>query len=398
MNFYSIWPYLALLACILLIVRWDRPFQALDDAVPDRERRFAAIDGLRGFLAFGVFGHHAVLIPSYLETGDWRTPPSAFYTMIGEVGVALFFAITGFLFWGKLLHERGKPDWARLYTGRLFRIGPIYLVVAAIVLIVAFVQTRFELQEPAPEVALDTARWLALGALGQPDVNSYDDTGRLVAGVTWTLMYEWMFYFSLPLLALFARGERHLWYAVGGVIACCALHAALGRPQAIYAGLFFCGMVSASLAHRGWRIHTGSKLASALMFACLMLLFTQFSTVVGVPQLIVLGVLFGAVCIGGHSTALETKPVRRLGEISYSVYLVHGLVLTGVFSNDAVRSYAMAGVGNYWLTIALCGLLVIAVAALGYLLIERPGIRLGKIVARRFARPSRAPAMAGGVS
>lgn len=380
-SFYSIWPYLALLAAVLLIFRLDRPFRVIDGAAAGSGERFAAIDGLRGLLAFGVFGHHAVLIPQYLETGKWLAPPSVFYTMIGEVGVSLFFAITGFLFWGKLLHERDGPDWKRLYTGRIFRIGPVYLAVATVVLLVVFVQTRFTLQEPASEVALDTARWLALGALGQPDVNGYDDTGRLLAGVTWTLMYEWLFYLSLPLLALFARGGRHLWYALGGFIACCVLHAALGRPQAIYAGLFFCGMVSASVAHRGWRIRPGSRLAPALMLACLALLFTQFSTVVGVPQLIVLGVLFGAVCIGGRSTALETKAARRLGEISYSVYLVHGLVLTGVFSIGAVRSYAMASTGGYWLTIALCGLLVVGAAALSYLLIERPGIRLGKKVA-----------------
>ena len=41
----------------------------------------------------------------------------------------------------------------------------------------------------------------------------------------------------------------------------------------------------------------------------------------------------------------------------------------------------MASTGGYWLTIALCGLLVVGAAALSYLLIERPGIRLGKKVA-----------------
>ena len=143
MSFYSIWPYLALLACILVILRRDRLFRALDGAAGDSTSRFAAIDGLRGLLAFGVFGHHAVLIPHYLETGIWVAPPSDFYTMIGEVGVSLFFAVTGFLFWGKLLQERGRPDWRQLYIGRLFRIGPVYLAVVAVMLAVGLVRTGF---------------------------------------------------------------------------------------------------------------------------------------------------------------------------------------------------------------------------------------------------------------
>jgi peptidoglycan/LPS O-acetylase OafA/YrhL len=388
---YSVWPYLALLAVILLIIRRDRPFRAIDGATLDSGRRFAAIDGLRGLLAFGVFGHHAVLIPRYLEGEAWVTPPSVFYAMIGEVGVGLFFVVTGFLFWGKLLHERGRPHWRQLYIGRLFRIGPVYFAVVAVMLLVVMVRTDFQLREPVADVVLDTGRWLALGALGQPDVNAYPDTGRLLAGVTWTLAFEWLFYCSLPLLAPFARGGRHLWFALAGLFACCVLHAILARPHPIYIGLFFCGMISASLVHLRWRLRAGGWLAPVLMLGCLALLFTNFSTIVGIPQLILMGAFFAALCTGGASPVLEARPVRRLGDISYSVYLVHGLVLTGIFSIGAVRSNAMASLGSYWLTIALCGLLVIGVSVLSYVLIERPGIRLGKKVAGWLA-PARAAA------
>src|SRR5689334_9107223 len=96
MSFFSIWPCFALLAALLLIIRLDRPFGAIDAAGTGPDQRFFAIDGLRGLLAFGVFGHHATVMPGYFETGIWQAPPSVFYRMIGEVGVALFFAITGF--------------------------------------------------------------------------------------------------------------------------------------------------------------------------------------------------------------------------------------------------------------------------------------------------------------
>jgi len=76
-NPYSVWPYLVLLAVILLIFRLDRPFQAIDGAAAGSGERFAAIDGLRGLLAFGVFGHHAVRITV------WRSPE-----MSGEFRIA----------------------------------------------------------------------------------------------------------------------------------------------------------------------------------------------------------------------------------------------------------------------------------------------------------------------
>jgi peptidoglycan/LPS O-acetylase OafA/YrhL len=77
------------------------------------------------------------------------------------------------------------------------------------------------------------------------------------------------------------------------------------------------------------------------------------------------------------------KPVRRLGEISYSVYLLHGLVLSGVFAIDPVRDFGMQSNGHYWLVVAVCGVLVIFVASLSYLLVERPGIDLGRKVAMK---------------
>jgi peptidoglycan/LPS O-acetylase OafA/YrhL len=303
---------------------------------------------------------------------------------LGEVGVALFFAVTGFLFWGKLLSERGTPDWGRLYIGRFFRIGPVYLAAVLVLLLVVANRTYFELREPLADVVSDTVRWLGLGVLGQPDVNGYRDTSRLIAGVTWTLRYEWLFYFSLPLLAFFARSARHIVFAVLGLVTCCVLYALSRHPAAIYVALFFCGMIPASLTFYGWRIPDRSKLALAVALCCLLLLFTQFSSTLGIVQVLLLGLLFCVLSIGStFGRILRAKPVRRLGEISYSVYLLHGLILTGVFSIDGVRSYALASTVSYWLTIALCGLLLLLVATLSFILIERPGIRLGKAVAGR---------------
>ena len=70
--------------------------------------RNASIDGMRGLLALFVFLHHACIWYFSLSTGQWKIPPSYFYTHLGQSSVALFFMITAFLFSNKLLDASCK--------------------------------------------------------------------------------------------------------------------------------------------------------------------------------------------------------------------------------------------------------------------------------------------------
>ena len=125
MTLYAVWPYFVLVFVVSIACGGLPPFKLVDDARADGGMRTETLDGLRGFLALSVFVHHLVITHRYLQSGTWDYPPSAFYTLLGQVGFGVFFMITGFLFWGKLLDARGRPDWWTLYLGRVFRIGPI---------------------------------------------------------------------------------------------------------------------------------------------------------------------------------------------------------------------------------------------------------------------------------
>jgi hypothetical protein len=138
-------------------------------------------------------------------------------------------------------------------------------------------------------------------------------------------------------------------------------------------------MMTASLMHAGFRIPFSGKLGLAVGVLCLGLLSTEFYTAKGIAQVLLIGTVFCVLSSGNTVLGiLKMKCVRRLGEISYSVYLLHGLVLSGVFAIDPVRDFGMQNNGHYWLVVALCGVLVIFVASLSYLLVERPGIDLGR--------------------
>lgn len=212
MTAYSIWPYFAAMAVLLLLVA--TPLFRAADALPNPDRpRISTLDGLRGFSALGVFFHHSAFYHDYLSNGLWRPPPSRFYMLLGESGVAMFFMITGFLFWSRIIREKNDAKWISLYVGRLFRIAPLYLFAVGSGLIIVFAKKGFALHVPPVAFAKELVCWLSLGFLNLTGINGYSDAPLVLAGVTWTLQYEWFFYLSLPILAFVASRRSCIYHS-----------------------------------------------------------------------------------------------------------------------------------------------------------------------------------------
>lgn len=381
----TIWPYLALLAVSvgLAALPWFR----FVDSRPTTTARYAPLDGLRGFLAFSVFVFHLVVTHGYIETGEWEPPRARFYSLLGPVGVSLFFMITGFLFWGKLLRTQGRPRWHELYLGRVFRIGPMYLFVVLVMLYIVFARTGYQLQEPISEMTSSMLQWLALGILNtEPDVNGYPAT-HVLAGVTWTISYEWGFYASLLAMSYFARAKTHIFFVLTLLGICLAGKILLGNFILGMAAVFACGMTVASLLHENWLPRMPSLLASTLALVALAIVFLTLENGYGADTLVLLSIFFYLVGSGASLFGLLTNvAAQRLGNISYSLYLMQGLVLTLVFSISPIRNFALQTALNYWIIGGLCAALLVVAAALGYAFIERPGIALGKrLIKRRLA-------------
>lgn len=98
--FFVIFPLLTCLLTVWLIKR-----SSFDVST---QGRFASIDGLRGYLAFFVFLFHACTNYSYITIGKWDTPTTNLYSFLGHGSVQIFFMITSFLFYSKLLQT--KPN------------------------------------------------------------------------------------------------------------------------------------------------------------------------------------------------------------------------------------------------------------------------------------------------
>jgi peptidoglycan/LPS O-acetylase OafA/YrhL len=391
MAIASPWTYFALLLLVLAIASLP-PFRCLD-AAPRAGARFVALDGLRGFAAISVFAFHVVVTHGFIATGRWEPPTLGLYALLGPASVSLFFMITGFLFWTKLLSGARGVGWRALYVGRLFRIAPMYLFAVLAMLAIVFAKTGFELREPLRDVVGASAQWLALGIVNlQPDVNGYPAT-HVLAGVTWTISYEWAFYASLLATAVVARSRAHVPLVAAALVVCLAGKSLLDSSVLGFAALFLSGMTVASLLHAKKTPALSSQLGSGLALACVAAIvaassFSASLSGYGTFVTLLLAVFFYCICSGATLFGLlTTRAAQRLGSISYSVYLLQGIVLTLVLAVPPLREFAMRGAGNYWLVGMLCACVLIAASGITFVFVERPCIAIGK----RFARRSHAP-------
>ncbi len=387
-GYYPLWPPVLGFAALLLLAN-TRLFASADAPPSLRPARLQTIDGLRGFLALSVVFFHGAVYHRYLRDGVWEGPSSAFYRLLGTGGVAVFFMITSYLFWCRLIDEHGRPDWVQLYVGRVFRIAPLYLTMILLMVVLVMIQARWHFNVPVRAFLRGLAPWLALGLLDPTDINAHPATLILNAGVAWSLRYEWLFYLSLPLLAWVAgRGPAR----TGVVLAAVAagfVWTARGRPYVLAAGdpafttLFLIGMACATADRSGWTAKLSDRTASVIFAALALVLFSTCQIAYAPLAMALLGSCFYLVVSGCSLFGLLThRASKRLGDISYGIYLLQGLVLASLFQFQRVRAFALASPQRHWAIILTGAVLLVGLAALAHAWIERPGILLGKQVLR----------------
>lgn len=343
--------------------------------------RFTSIDGLRGYLAFFVFLHHGSVWYFYLQHGQWQAPPSSLYNHFGQSAVALFFMITGFLFWSKLL--AGKPtgiDWRQLYLSRLLRLTPLYGVVLCALLMLVLYRSGFVWQQPWQSQILPLLSWLLFTAGGAPDLNGVANTSQMLAGVTWSLAYEWLFYLLLPLVGWRMNIAVPRWaLAVGGAA---GLWWFVWRPDRL-SMLFFLGGIAAAYLVRGERFCAWARGAQASLLIVLLLvatvwLFPGLHDLPGkwlkyVPWLF-LSAAFAMIAGGNNLFGLLRLPVSRMsGEISYSIYLLHGMLLYVTFELVLGRAWVSSlSPLQFWGVVLTLVPLLVLLCYLTFRLVEMP--------------------------
>ncbi|RKP50843.1 acyltransferase family protein [Trinickia fusca] len=362
-----------------------RCWRFVDDAAAEGGSRVGSLDGIRGYLALSVMLHHAVIARHWMQTGVWLPPANPFYPLLGSVAVSLFFMITGYLFWGKLVAKGGRLNWTALYIGRLFRIAPVYGLAIVCMLFVVTVRSGWALHEPAMAVLREVLHWFGLGLLPGLDVNQVPQTALILAGVVWTLSYEWKFYFALLPLSVVAQGRWHL--VVAALLLCASIVGTIIASHGIwhFTVLFAVGMMTASLREAGLRFRVAEWLLSALALIALAGPWIVHTGPYSIGQSLPLAVFFFLVCNGAAMFGLfNARPAVRLGHVSYSIYLLHGFVFSVGFDNALMRNMLVSGnVLYFWLITGGGALVLCIVASIVYATIERPCIEYGRSVGSR---------------
>lgn len=350
------------------------------------------MEGLRGIAVFLVFlVHYASLVEPWLPVGG----PMAFLLDgvhdIGNVGVDLFFVLSGFLIYGGLVESR-KP-FAVYLRRRVRRIYPTFLGVFALYLVLAYATGRHErLPAAPPELAL----FLAQNLLLLPGVFPIEP----LITVAWSLSYEFFFYLLVPLLVALAglRARSRDW-RIGFLLLITALalvgFALWGGP--VRMAVFGAGM----LLHELMRSGRGDGVAAlpgllAGLFAVAVPLLAMPGPGLQALRTALIALGFLVLCLGAIGRAggplgqaLSWTPLRWLGNISYSYYLLHGLALQVFFmlvQRLQLPAGEWAGLGLLlpaWLaTVPPCLLL--------FLVIERP-LSLAAEKAKTSLRPQVEP-------
>lgn len=359
---------LVALTCVALLSRWF--------GAPSAAGRFATIDGLRGYLAFAVFLHHACAWYFYLRTGRWDLPPSPVYVHLGKSSVVLFFMITGFLFSLKLIDGRQRGvDWLKLYVSRVMRLTPLYLVAVAALFVVVALLSEGQLRVPALSLVKQSLYWLAFTIPGTVDLNATPDTCLVLACVTWSLRVEWLFYLFLPVLAL-CLGLAPPAFSLLLAAVAVALAWQVGLPLA--ALVPFASGILAAVLTKVPRVCALARHWGASVVATLSLLATiaYFPSPHAAAPLALLTLVFALIACGTDLFGALRRGVSRLfGELAYSLYLLHGLALFIAFRFVLDREWA-AEVSSvtHWLLIAALTPILIGTCFATFRWIERPGM------------------------
>lgn len=363
---------------------------------------FPVLDTMRAVGALAVLTTHvAFWAGDYQRHGAW----GSFLARL-DVGVAIFFVLSGFLLsrpW--LARARAglpAPGVGRYFWKRFLRIVPAYLVVAA--LCVALITSN---------EGLGPAGWAS--ALTMTDIY-VSDTLPYGLTQTWSLATEVAFYLALPLIMLVAVGRSRLRparvWAVLGVLAVGNVVWLLWASAEVPIGsghvnewlpaflIWFAAGIGLALLqvtpeHPGrlsravrelaaspgvcWTIALGLLLVAGTSVAGPKLLIpataeealTKNLLYVAVGTLVVLPGIFAAP--GSRYSRLMSHPLlRHLGRISYGIFLVHMGVLHFV---AWLTGYPLFGGNLPQLFVLTLGLSLVAAEAL-YRVVELPAMRL----------------------
>tara|TARA_R110000850_G_scaffold87045_2_gene187345 strand:- start:37333 stop:38568 length:1236 start_codon:yes stop_codon:yes gene_type:complete len=374
------------------------------------------LESLRGIAALMVAVSHCLIVFAVNQNEMiWATPlqetqgTQAFITRLllipfnGGAAVTVFFVLSGYVL-GLSLDRKSKSLGTCLafYVKRLFRIYPAYLVCVSLII---FSIACFHTYTVYPDTSVWFKEWyqnpitidnvLANYALFETNLNQ----------VAWTLKVELVMSVVFPLAYIVSRstGTKVNLLFLFLLIVCSLIRGLLpGSLYFMYGYVFYLGLLLPTLIEKLNQL-VSLKVWNTLFLvsiACLISARSVFSPgnlFCAVLMEAVFATLLIAILADGKtnpllSRVLDVPLVRKLGQLSYSFYIYHFIILywlacglLAVVSPTVTAAYPLM----FGLLLAVVSVVVsYYVAFLSYHLVERPMIKCGAATAVKVSRSS----------
>jgi peptidoglycan/LPS O-acetylase OafA/YrhL len=345
-----------------------------------RSKTFESLDGLRALSILAVIWHHApTAVPG------WQITTRGFF------GVDLFFVISGFLIVTLLLGEQRQTNTislANFYIRRFLRIFPPYYLMLLVVATTAYLK-------PDGNTSDAIKRDLPYALFYVSDlVPMYSQLA-----ITWSLSVEEQFYIVIPTVIKYARRAFPILLPITYVVVCLppfgifpSLHFPSFFMETTFGPILLGTMLAYVLDHpRGFSYASrlvGWRITSVItMVALIGILSYSPPDMSGWPRIATHLTMTALVasCVVPKTTLLTPllvlRPIRRIGVVSYGMYLYHLLVMHFV-----LKGLSGAGMTNGSVVFVGTALATWAVAELSYRFFESPFL----VLKRRYGSQTRA--------
>ncbi|CAL8473124.1 acyltransferase family protein [Caballeronia sp. S22] len=362
--------------------------------------RYHQLDSLRGIAALTVvFNHYSqITLTRWLQHVPWRVIAE------GHSAVILFFALSGFALTLQVTGE-SRPGLAEFVVKRVCRIYIPYLfaVLAAYAAYCVLYRSNLswtgEWVNEAWHAGIDRHDLLNHIYFLIPFSNSTLDP------VLWSLVYEMRISLLFPILIVVVFAMP-LWFSIalsaGLSLAAFGYYFPLHRtlmeaslrgewiPTIHYISMFVLGALIAR--YRDAIVSKLAPISPRWLFGALVISLALYVLVGSVNRHLisndvlrgfaddwvvlpaVTGILILAISLRPFADFLAARPLVFLGKISFSLYLLHCIVLLGVLHYFGETYHGMS--------MLIAAVLILPVSIAGYYAIEKPSIRLGRYLSR----------------
>jgi peptidoglycan/LPS O-acetylase OafA/YrhL len=337
-----------------------------------RTKKFESLDGLRAISILAVIWHHApTAVPG------WQITTRGFF------GVDLFFIISGFLIVTLILREHRQTNSISLtnfYTRRFLRIFPPYYLMLLVVGTTAYLKpdgtTSDAVKRDLPYALFYVSNLVPM----------YSQLA-----ITWSLSVEEQFYIVIPTVIKYARHAFPNLLPFAYVLVCLppfGIFPTLHFPAFFMETTFGPILLGTMLAYvldqpRGFscasRLVGWRGMSVITLGLIIVVLSYSAADMSGWPRIAVHWAMLALVasCVVPETNVLAPLlhlwPMRRIGVVSYGMYLYHLLVMHFV-----LKGLNAAGTINGFTAFVGTALATWAVAELSYRFFESPFLALKK--------------------